>query len=80
MENAEATRMFDYLIWGGAGLTLLGLALLVWCILRVMKAKRARLADAEMREVVRAVLPLNLGALMMSMFGLMLVIVGVLLG
>ena len=33
--------IWDILIWGGAGLTVLGLLTLVWCILTVIRARRA---------------------------------------
>lgn len=79
METHETFGIFDILIWVGAGLTLLGLLVLVWCILRVFKAKRANLSDEDLRAAVQKVVPINLGALLMSMFGLMLVIVGVFL-
>ena len=79
MENDTATTVFDVLVWGGAALTLAGLVLLVWCILRVIKAKRANLSDEALRAAVQKIIPLNLGALLVSMFGLMLVIVGVFL-
>lgn len=79
MTSEQTFGVFDILIWFGAGLTILGLLLLVWCILRVIKAKRANLSDEDLRVAVQKVVPLNLGALLMSMFGLMLVIVGVFL-
>jgi hypothetical protein len=68
------------LIWGGAVVSLAGLAGLVWCIVRVWKARRAGLPDEELREVVRKVVPLNMGALMLSVIGLMMVILGIFLG
>ena len=40
--------MLEIVIWAGAILTVLGLAGLVWCILIVMKAKRAGLSEEEM--------------------------------
>jgi len=70
----------DMVIWGGAAISVLGLVGLVWCILRVMRAKRASLSDEEMRAVLQRTLPLNLGALFLSVIGLMLVIVGIFLG
>lgn len=70
----------DMVIWGGAAISVLGLVGLVWCILRVMRAKRANLSDEEMRAVLQRTLPLNLGALFLSVIGLMLVIVGIFLG
>lgn len=72
--------MFDIMIWGGAALSLIGLLGLVWCIIRVFRARRAKLSDEELRAVVQAVLPLNLGALFLSVIGLMLVILGIFLG
>lgn len=72
--------MFDIMIWGGAALSVAGLLGLVWCIIRVFRARRANLSDEELRDVVKAVLPLNLGALFLSVIGLMLVILGIFLG
>jgi alkylhydroperoxidase/carboxymuconolactone decarboxylase family protein YurZ len=46
----------------------------------VAKAKRAGLSDEELREAVKRVVPINLGALFMSVIGLMMVILGVFLG
>jgi hypothetical protein len=79
MENSSFT-LFDGIIWSGAALSGLGLIGLVWCIFRVMRAKRAGLDDDAMRAVLAKVLPLNLGALFVSVIGLMLVIVGIFLG
>ncbi|MBJ6371455.1 hypothetical protein [Sedimentitalea arenosa] len=72
--------MFDMMVWAGAAVSLLGLAGLIWCIIRVWSARRAKLADDDMRKVLEKVLPLNLGALFLSVIGLMLVVVGVMLG
>lgn len=72
--------MHDILIWTGAAVSLLGLAGLIWCIVRVAKARRAKLADDEMRKVLSSVLPWNMAALFLSIIGLMLVVVGVILG
>ena len=69
-----------WLIWSGAAVSLLGLAGLVWCILIVMRARRAQLEDAEMRRRLARVLPLNMGALLLSVVGLMMVVIGILLG
>ncbi len=72
--------MFEFITWGGAALSVAGLVGLVWCILRVMKARKAGLSDDELRAVVQGVLPWNLGALFLSVMGLMLVILGISLG
>ncbi|MEM7076384.1 MAG: hypothetical protein AAGA28_16285 [Pseudomonadota bacterium] len=70
----------DMLIWSGAFVTLAGLTLLIWCILRILAARRAKLDDEALRAELRRILPLNSGALLLSMFGLILVVVGILLG
>lgn len=78
MEN-ETYSLANIIIWSGAGISLLGLLGLVWCILQVGRAKRAKLDDAEMRQVLQSAMPLNLGALFLSVIGLMMVIVGIFL-
>lgn len=72
--------MFEILVWIGAAISLTGLAGLLWCILHVMRARKQDLDDDALRAVVQSVLPYNLGAMLLSMLGLMLVVVGVLLG
>jgi len=67
------------LIWSGATVSVAGLAGLVWCIFKVAAAKRANLPDEEMRATIKRVVPINLGALFLSMIGLMMVIMGVFL-
>ncbi|MFX0542621.1 hypothetical protein ACEWPM_012920 [Roseovarius sp. S4756] len=67
------------LIWCGAAVSLGGLAGLIWCILRVWRARRADLDDAQMRTVLQKVLPVNTGALFLSVLGLMMVVTGILL-
>ena len=68
--------IYDLMLWGGAALSVGGLIGLGWCILRVMKAKRAKLEDEALRAVIQKVLPWNMGALMLSLLGLMLVGLG----
>jgi hypothetical protein len=70
----------EMLVWGGAAVSLAGLAGLVWCILKVWRLRRAGLPDAELRAGIQAVLPVNLGALLLSVLGLMMVVVGIMLG
>ena len=69
----------DILIWSGAALTLIGLGLLVWCILRVVRARKSGLDDEAMRAELRRVVPMNTGALFLSVIGLMLVVLGIVL-
>lgn len=75
----NTSPVFDAIIWGGTALSLLGLLGLVYCIIRVSRAKRAGLEDEAMRAELKKVVPLNLGALFLSVIGLMLVIVGIFL-
>ncbi|MCG7622403.1 hypothetical protein [Epibacterium sp. Ofav1-8] len=69
----------EYLVWAGGTLSILGMIGLVWCVVSVMRAKRKGLSDDELRAVLQSVLPKNLGALLLSVLGLMLVMVGLFL-
>ena len=80
MEQTSRAPVFDILIWSGAGFAVLGLLGLIWCIVTVWRARRAQLPDEEMRAVMARVLPRNLGALFISVLGLMLVVIGVFMG
>jgi hypothetical protein len=71
--------MFEYIVWAGAALSVAGLLGLVWCIIKVARTRRQNLDDEAMRAVVQSVLPYNLGALLLSVLGLMLVVVGIFL-
>ncbi|MDC1480890.1 hypothetical protein N8146_00930 [Ascidiaceihabitans sp.] len=73
----KTTSIFDMIIWGGAVISVIGLIGIVWCIIRVSRSKRANLTDDEMKDVLKTVLSLNLGALLMSFLGLMIVGVGI---
>jgi hypothetical protein len=70
----------ENLIWIGAVVTLIGLAGLVWCILRVARARKQGLEDDAMRTALQKVVAVNMGALFLSAIGLMMVVVGILLG
>ncbi|MBY5972996.1 hypothetical protein KUV28_11590 [Ferrimonas balearica] len=70
----------DVMIWGGAAVSLVGLVLLVWSIIKVARGRAAGLEDADLREVIRRAMPMNMGGLLLSVFGLMLVILGIWLG
>lgn len=68
------------LIWIGAGLTLLGLVGLGYCILRATRARSAGLDDAAMRAELQRVVTINLAAVGLSALGLAAVVAGILLG
>lgn len=69
----------EYLIWGGAALSMLGVIGLIWCILLALRAKRSGLPDDQMKARLQNVVALNLGALAISAIGLMAVVIGIIL-
>lgn len=70
----------EIVVWIGAGLSVVGLCGIVYSIVAVTRAKRANLPDEELRARISKVLPVNLGALLISVIGLMAVVIGVMLG
>lgn len=75
--ESDGSTVSTVIIWTGAALSLVGLVGLMWCIFNVTRARRAKLDDEEMRRVLASAIPMNLGALFLSVIGLMLVIVGI---
>lgn len=73
-------EIFDMLVWGGAALTLLGLAALLWCIVTVIRIRRAGLDENTFRARMQGILAVNMGALVISALGLMTVVLGIMLG
>lgn len=71
--------IWNGLIWGGAALTALGLAAILWCIVTVARARRAGLDDAALRAKMQRIVAVNMGALAASALGLMLVVTGIIL-
>lgn len=67
----------ELLIWAGAAVSLVGMVGILYCALQVAKAKKAGLDDAGLRAALRGIVALNLGALFVSVIGLMLVVLGV---
>lgn len=67
----------EWLIIIGAVVSFIGLIGLVTSALKVMKAKRAGLDDAELRTRIQKAMVLNMGALALSVLGLMCVILGI---
>ncbi|MFV0411248.1 MAG: hypothetical protein ACK5LJ_16570 [Paracoccus sp. (in: a-proteobacteria)] len=70
----------NILIWAGALLTLAGLTGILWCIWTVHKARRSGLDESAFRARMQMVVAVNMGALMASVFGLMAVVVGIMIG
>ncbi|MCP4209621.1 MAG: hypothetical protein GY767_21620 [Shimia sp.] len=67
----------QWMIWVGALMSMVGLLGLILSIVKVAKARRAGLSDEELRVAVQKVVPLNMGALFLSVIGLMVVMVGI---
>ena len=78
MEHSETT-LGSLLVIGGTLVSLAGLVGLIWCIVYVARARKAQLAEQDMRALLQKALPLNLAALFLSVIGLMLVILGIFL-
>ncbi|MBC6438323.1 MAG: hypothetical protein GDA52_09365 [Rhodobacteraceae bacterium] len=70
----------DILIWSGALLTVLGVIAIGYCIAVTISAKCGSLSDDEMRTRLQRVVPINMGAVLVSVLGLMGVVIGVILG
>jgi nitric oxide reductase large subunit len=69
----------DLLIWIGAGVSLLGVVELVWCIVLAMRARQSGMEDDAMRAELQRVVVLNMAALGVSALGLMMVVAGIIL-
>jgi hypothetical protein len=68
------------LVWAGALVSLIGVAGLVYCVMRALRARRAGLSDEAMRGELQRVVVLNMGSLAVSALGLMAVVMGIVLG
>lgn len=69
----------QWLIWAGVALTVIGLVGIIWSIIAVAHVRRAKLDEEAMKARMQSIVPINVGALMLSMMGLGVVIVGIFL-
>ncbi len=69
----------EALVWIGTALTLAGIAGLIVCIVLAVRARRAGLEEAALRDRLRRIVVYNLGAVAVSALGLAAVLVGVIL-
>jgi hypothetical protein len=69
----------EILIYIGATTSAVGLIGLLYCIFLALKAKRLAGDEEAMRAQLQKIVPLNMGALFLSILGLMMVVIGVLL-
>lgn len=69
----------QYLVWGGAGVTLVSVLMLGWCGILALRVRRAGLDEAATRAGLLRVLVWNMAALGVAALGLMAVVTGVIL-
>jgi len=69
----------DIMIWTGAAISAIGLIGIVYCMRQALKAKGEGLDDDAMRERLQKLVGINMGALFLSMLGLIVVVVGIIL-
>lgn len=69
----------DVMVWTGAVVSLAGVAALVWCIVYVVRLRRAALDEATLRARMHKAVLVNFAALAVSTLGLMMVVAGIFL-
>ncbi|OUD10594.1 hypothetical protein BVC71_03630 [Marivivens niveibacter] len=67
----------DLLIWIGAAVSVIGICGLLFTVVLVRKARKAATDDEDLRARLGKIIPINLGALLFSILGLMAVILGI---
>lgn len=70
----------ELLVGIGAVLSVVGIVGIIISIVKVRRAKATSKDDDELRNRIQAAMPLNLGAFLVSVLGLMCVVIGVILG
>lgn len=70
----------DWLIWTGATVSLIGVAILIWCVFFAIRARREASDETDLRARLHRAVLVNFGALALSTVGLMMVVVGIFLG
>jgi hypothetical protein len=71
---------FQLLTWVGAGITLVGVAGLMWTAFTANQLRKSGLEDADLRRALQKAVLRNMVALFTSVIGLMMVVVGISLG
>ena len=70
----------EKLVYAGTLVSLLGLAGLAYCIVAALLARRAGLDDEALRARLQRLVVWNMGALLLSCIGLIMVVTGLFLG
>ncbi|MBB5722868.1 hypothetical protein FHS72_002498 [Loktanella ponticola] len=69
----------EWMVWTGAAISMIGLVGIVYSIVAVSSARKAGLDDDALRLKLTAIFPINIGSLLFSILGLMMVVFGVVL-
>lgn len=72
--------MIALLVPVGAGITLVGIAGLVWCVISANGVRKAQLSDEEAKARLGRLVAVNLGSLAVAGIGLMCLVTGLFLG
>lgn len=67
----------EAMIWGGAGVTIVGVIGLFACVVYILRVRRQGLDDQALRKALQKGVVWNMAALMVSVLGLIAVIVGI---
>ena len=70
----------DTLVWIGTFVSCLGLAGLILCIVSAWRIRRSGADESVLRARLQKLVAWNMGALLLSMLGLMMVVAGLFLG
>lgn len=68
--------MADIVLWSGAGMALLGLAGVIWCILKAVRLRRAARQGADPGAALRQLVALNMGSVALAFLGMGVMVVG----
>lgn len=69
----------EWIIWVGTALSLLGFVGIVYCIVSAVKLRKRFGPSEELRMGLMRLLPVNVGALTLSILGLGVVVAGIFL-
>ncbi|MDT0683405.1 hypothetical protein RM543_11965 [Roseicyclus sp. F158] len=72
-------RIMEWLIWTGAVISVIGLVGIVVCAVQVARARAREKDEAALRARLQRAVAINMAALLLSMLGLGMVVVGAIL-
>ncbi|WP_116084723.1 hypothetical protein [Tropicimonas sp. IMCC34011] len=70
----------EWLIWTGAVISVVGLVGIIVCAVQVAHARARETDEAALRAKLQRAVAINMAALLLSMLGLGMVVVGAILG